>query len=83
MWEDQHRAEQRINAERQKWWLKNLREQRPELFTPGSKLEQELNKEEVEVPAKRTDPVRRLHRSKTKSVGGGLSLIFSRIVLSQ
>jgi hypothetical protein len=27
MWEDQHRAEQRINAERQKWWLKNLREQ--------------------------------------------------------
>ncbi|KAJ7749229.1 hypothetical protein B0H14DRAFT_3603760 [Mycena olivaceomarginata] len=36
-------------AQRQKWWLKNLREQRPELFTPGSKLEQELNKEEVEM----------------------------------
>ncbi|KAJ7807217.1 hypothetical protein B0H13DRAFT_2154113 [Mycena leptocephala] len=58
-----------------------LRKRRPELFTPGSQLEKEANEGGIEVPFGKRDVVQRLHRSKTKSVGGGLSLVFSRMVL--
>jgi hypothetical protein len=81
MWEDHHRDQEKSNRKRRKRWLATYRKRRPELFTPGSQLEEEANKEEIEVPVRKRDVVQRLHRSKTKSVGGGLSLVFSRMVL--
>jgi hypothetical protein len=81
MWEDRRRDQERSHRKRRKRWLATFRKRRPELFTPGSQLEEELNKEEIEVPIRKRDVVQRLHRSETKSVGGGLSLVFSRMVL--
>jgi hypothetical protein len=53
MWEDHHRTEARAYRKRQKWWLMDLRKRKPELFTPGSELEAELNKEKDEEPPRK------------------------------
>ncbi|KAJ7437802.1 hypothetical protein B0H11DRAFT_2106329 [Mycena galericulata] len=76
MWEDHNREAEKASRGRWISLLRYARKRRPELHLP---VEQEPAQEE-EVPEAK-DPVRRLHRSKTKSVGGGLSLIFSRLVL--
>ncbi|KAJ7098809.1 hypothetical protein B0H15DRAFT_822324 [Mycena belliarum] len=73
MWEDHHRD----MAKARNRWIKGRRRKRR--GPPAEKLEVEVEKE-PEVLEEGHDLVRRLHRSKTKSVGGGLSLVYSRIV---
>ncbi|KAJ7752847.1 hypothetical protein DFH07DRAFT_825189 [Mycena maculata] len=70
MWEDLNREEEEFYRRRQRMrWRWTSR---------GPELDEEESAEEEAAPEKK-DPVCRLHRSKTKSVGGGLSLIFSRV----
>ncbi|KAJ6538467.1 hypothetical protein DFH09DRAFT_77230 [Mycena vulgaris] len=73
MWEDHRRDQEKRYKKRRLRMLKAARKRRPELILPFEEPE------EQEVPEQKRDLVCRLHRSKTKSVGGGLSLIFSHV----
>ncbi|KAK7054132.1 hypothetical protein R3P38DRAFT_3171671 [Favolaschia claudopus] len=74
MGDESQRIREQLNRKRRRWFLKR----RLGRFPPVTLSDSESEEEET----KPKDPTRRLYRSRTKSVGGGLSLIFSRIVLS-
>ncbi|KAJ7498582.1 hypothetical protein FB451DRAFT_1202385 [Mycena latifolia] len=75
MWEDHNRELAKAHKKRHLRWRQYIQKRRPELAVPVAE-----EPEEPEVLQKKPDLVRRLHRSKTKSVGGGLSLVFKRIM---
>ncbi|KAK7062058.1 hypothetical protein R3P38DRAFT_685793 [Favolaschia claudopus] len=75
MWDESQRIREQLNRKHRRWFLKK---RRPGRFPPVT----ESDSESEEAETKPKDPARRLYRSRTKSGGGGLSLIFSRIVLS-
>ncbi|KAJ7654558.1 hypothetical protein DFH06DRAFT_517215 [Mycena polygramma] len=76
MWEDHAREREKFNRQRMGWF----RKRRPDLFSAASEFQEDSDENEAEVSAEE-DPVNRIHRSKTRSVGGGLSLIFSHMEL--
>ncbi|KAJ7286281.1 hypothetical protein C8J57DRAFT_1287233, partial [Mycena rebaudengoi] len=82
-WRDTHsrlrRSQSATRLGKADWrldWMMEDGDRQRSFIDPWRGIFREEPPEEIR---KRKDPVRRLHRSKTKSVGGGMSLIYSRI----